>query len=403
MKRVSIVLIAFLILTGAGFISGRIFIGSKNKEAPIAVSLAEGKTEVKEDMGKTKVGETAQDNNINIGDTSEPQEQIVDLLPTKENLYSSNDAVNDNYTDHSDNGSEIAQPSDTIPASTTKYPEDNNLKQQNVIETLSSKDCSYIIRNDNLYISYDGGSQWKLVPITLEELLDRGDGLIPLLYKYYDDSSNFYLEDESYYITPQKTVFVYGGSSEIPLSMISSNDGGNTWTKTVVDTTLDGVRRTFISFSENGDYGNLVVAGNRTMHSEISTIYKTNDGGCTWSKVNYNSWDDSYHFLTISATFSTDKIGFITTKGSQDAFYTLDGGLTWNPLLFKEKPESLYDLNFAYVKNFVGNKGTIYVGTYDLEKPYYYKYVTDDYGLTWKFIGVEDTVKYLSELQEYGI
>lgn len=304
----------------------------------------------------------------------------------------------------------IAKTSDIVSAFTAKYPENNYLKQLKVIETESTKDCSYIIKNNNLYVSYDGGSQWKLVPITMEELLHRGDCLTNLINNYYDDPSNFYLEEESYYITPQKTVFVYGGSSKIPLSIISSNDAGNTWTRTVVDadlvSNLDfGVRRTFISFSGNDDCGYLVVAGGRLMYQEENIVYKTTDGGTTWNNLSVVNFDNPVHSLTISAAFSTDKIGFITMRGSQDRtiWYTIDGGSTWKTLTFNEKPESPYTIDFAYVKPFDENIGTIYVGTNDLEQPNYYKYVSDDYGITWRFVGVVNTVRFISELQKKGI
>lgn len=299
----------------------------------------------------------------------------------------------------------ISQTNDVISAFTAKYPDNNYMKQLKVIDVDSTKDCLYEIYKDQLYVSYDKGGQWKQVPITIEELLGHGDGLIPKLIKYKNDPYNFYLDEESYYITPEKTVFVYGGNSEIPLSIIISTDGGNTWTRTVVSNSMVGARRTFISFSEDGNCGYLVVGAYRTMHAELTFIYKTTDGGKSWSFVSSPDLGGGYHTLTVSATFSTDSIGFITMGGSQDqsVWYTMDGGMTWQNFIFGEKPESEYSVSMAYIKPFVGNKGVIYVGTYDLEKPYYYKYVSEDYGKTWRLVGLVNTVQFLSELQQYEI
>lgn len=96
------------------------------------------------------------------------------------------------------------------------------------VTTNSNKDqlANYVVRDNSLYITYDGGEKYVTVPASYSYLL-------------YEDNSTTSLKEGSYMITTEKTAFVYGGktanSTKVPVTVIYSDDKGENWTTCELD------------------------------------------------------------------------------------------------------------------------------------------------------------------------
>lgn len=184
------------------------------------------------------------------------------------------------------------------------------------------KQYTYKIENKTCYVSYDEGSTWKQVPVSIDKLTAVGDGR-PYLNK---------LQEGSFVITPKKTAFVYGGTREGPLMVIYSEDMGDTWKSTEISRTLESARVRFCSFP-TATAGYVIAAGDRAMSQEIQIIYKTTDGGASWKEVGKGPRTS----LLQSGGFVEDNLGFIsypTIQGAETNFYrSEDGGKTFEPII----------------------------------------------------------------------
>lgn len=181
---------------------------------------------------------------------------------------------------------------------------------------------TYKIENKICYVSYNGGNSWTEVPVSLEDLVEAADGRA-----YYNK-----LQEKSYVITQEKTAFVYGGTRELPLTVTYSDDMGKTWNKAEINKDIDSARLRFLSFP-TASLGYAVLAGGRVMSQESQVIYKTTDGGASWSEVGAGPRTS----LLQSAGFIDENVGFMTypkIEGAKTNFYrTEDGGKTFEPVI----------------------------------------------------------------------
>ncbi len=243
---------------------------------------------------------------------------------------------------------------------------------------------TYKIENKVCYVSYNGGSTWKEVPVPLETLAAVGDGR-----PYYNK-----LQEKSYVITPEKTALVYGGTREKPLSIIYSEDMGTTWKRAEISKTLDSARIKFCSFPTN-TVGYVVAAGERAMSQERQIIFKTTDGGSSWKEVGVGPRTS----LLQSAGFIDENLGFMSypkIEGAETNFYrTEDGGKSFKPIILPVVKQEWMGSTFEpfiqpetpYVENgqlFLlvgqGAQGDFKGGTVMA------KYKSDDKGKTWSFV-----------------
>jgi hypothetical protein len=198
---------------------------------------------------------------------------------------------------------------------------DENKQKYEAEIPYEKKQYTYKIENKTCFVSYDEGSTWKRVPVSIEKLTAVGDGR-PYLNK---------LQEGSFVITPKKTAFVYGGTREAPLTVIYSEDMGETWKSTEIGTTLESARIRFCSFPTETE-GYIIAAGDRTMSQEIQIIYKTTDGGASWNKVGTGPRTS----LLQSGGFVEDNLGFMSypkIQGAETNFYrTEDGGKTFESI-----------------------------------------------------------------------
>lgn len=145
------------------------------------------------------------------------------------------------------------------------------------VTTNSNKDelANYAIKENSLYVTYDGGEKYITVPVSYSYLL-------------YEDNSTTSLKQDSYMITTGKTAFVYGGktanSTKVPVTVIYSDDKGENWTTCELDN-IYNADYYYVKFfdSDNG----VVVCGYAKSNdtNESSKIYKTSNGGESWDMV----------------------------------------------------------------------------------------------------------------------
>jgi hypothetical protein len=248
---------------------------------------------------------------------------------------------------------------------------------------LSGKN-TYRIYNDKCSISYDGGNNWVDIDMPIHDLTDVSDG-----NTYYNK-----LQEGSFIIDPKRTILTYGGTREIPLSLIKSTDSGKTWKKITIDKNHEVMysgRLKFISFV-NSKTGFIVVTTERVMGTEAKAIFKTTDGGNTWTKVDVKS--DINHHKLYKASFLTEKIGFMSMEYTQytEIYRTEDGGITWSTIDISNKDiENYIQAENVYLEN---DKFYLLLSEgLEVNSTKKAKFISNDNGKTFKFTGKFEEVK----------
>lgn len=247
------------------------------------------------------------------------------------------------------------------------------------------KQYTYRILDGVCSVSYDGGATWTRVPAALEDLTAVGDG-----NPYYNQ-----LQEGSYLITPEKTVFVYGAAMQV--KVLYSEDQGKSWKTTVLDTDIPGIRAKFCSFP-TPQVGYLVLAGSRTMSQEGHTIYKTEDGGATWKVVG----NDPSTRILLDARFISEDVGFFSypqinyessgqVQEHRLGFYrTQDGGENFELVSLPIDEEHQDIFIEAEAPYFEGSKLVVLVNQGDsgdyMGGRVCAKFVSEDLGATWSYL-----------------
>lgn len=242
----------------------------------------------------------------------------------------------------------------------------------------------YRIENDKLEITYDNGETWKEVPVEINRLFE-GD---------YNGPENELIED-SYLISPQRTVFIVGGNENI--AVMQSTDQGENWETTTIPAVIQGIRIRIIDFiSENNGF--LILTGGRTMSWEGNIIYKTEDGGKTWEEAGNVPTERQ----VTSGGFIDEELGFVSfgainvneSPGMPDIYRTADGGNTWSKIEVPIPAEYQGIFTVAETPTFDGSQGTMLVnqgpnGDYQGGNVKA-KFVSVDDGATWSFANLVD-------------
>ena len=193
----------------------------------------------------------------------------------------------------------------------------------------SNKDqlANYSIKDNSLLVTYDG-EKYVSVPVSYSYLM------------YEDNNSATTLKEGSYMITTEKTAFVYGGktanNTRIPVTVVYSDDKGENWTTCELDNiyTADYY---YVRFFD-ADHGVIVCGYGKSYDTnESSRIYSTSNGGESWETVGSGP---ATNIIKGVVYLSTD-IGFFCynyVDGMDSNLYkTDDGGKTFSKVILEEQ------------------------------------------------------------------
>lgn len=244
---------------------------------------------------------------------------------------------------------------------------------------------TYKIEGGICYVSYNAGMSWTEVDVDLKSLTS-GDN--------YQNK----LQDGSYLITPEMTAIVYGGTPTIPLSMIYSSNQGQDWNEVQVTTEILYARVKLLSFPTPST-GYLIVGHDKTMSSEVQTLFKTEDGGQSWSIVGQGPETRLVQF----GGFITEQVGFISyppiNEGYSNFYRTEDGGQTFEEIFLPTLEITIDGLTLTpfvqpEVPYYEGNQLMLLVGQGSegdvLGGRLMAKLTSNDAGKTWTFVEYDE-------------
>ena len=178
-----------------------------------------------------------------------------------------------------------------------------------------------------------GFSQWEDISISTDQTLSAVDFLDDNIGFISGFSTIFRTDDggdlwtsiylggnlvflEDIFIINENDIVAVGKDVDVNRSLIvSSSDGGSTWTETLLESTSN-LNSVFFPSDSIG-----YCAGS------LGTIIKTADGGNTWEKLETGNTN-----ILQSTFFLNDTLGFVVGGGPTTGIIlkTIDGGTTWN-------------------------------------------------------------------------
>ena len=234
-------------------------------------------------------------------------------------------------------------------------------------------------------VTWNYGEGWQEVPIAFEDLTARGDQM---------DGALTGVQEKSYVVSEDMAAFAYGGSSEVPVTVAWTKDQGKNWTTSVVTHDYTSVRRLFLSFPD-AEHGFLVLTDGRTMWQEGDVLFRTEDGGFTWTEVERET-PPGYggsHSLTMGAEFITPEVGFTAIRSSQEPllYRTEDGGVNWEQCSFPPASGAEYveSYTMAYPPEQKEDRLCIYLSMEEYSElgGTKLRYESQDLGKTWVYTG----------------
>lgn len=199
--------------------------------------------------------------------------------------------------------------------------------KEDTSNTSAERLTKYIIRDNILSVTYDGGQHYTTVPVDIENLL-------------FEANSTSTLKDGSYMITTSKTAFIYGGKTgaadKVPVTICYSNDKGANWTTCELDSIYNAEDYYVHFFDENKG---VVVCGYAMTDNEKESykIYKTDNGGESWTTVG----SGPANYLLKGIAYVDENVGFFCFNymdGMDGNLYiTKDGGKTFSKVNLPEQ------------------------------------------------------------------
>lgn len=194
------------------------------------------------------------------------------------------------------------------------------------------------------------------------------------------------VQSGSCYVSESLIVLSFGGSYDVPVTVLVSTDAGDNYSKIVVDRELTDVRALFVSHPEGSNFVYLLVTSGRVMSEEGTCIYKSTDLGTTWEQIDAAQPNDGIHFLTTGFGYINDTTGFICihSNDSPAMLYTQDGGAIWEKSVFNDI-ESVYTM--TTMPFYDGEVLYIYVGEseYSIGTGPICVMSSTDQGATWNY------------------
>ncbi|WP_434630982.1 hypothetical protein PQ689_10410 [Thermoanaerobacterium thermosaccharolyticum] len=248
----------------------------------------------------------------------------------------------------------------------------------------SFKNDQNTLENLQIFKSLDGGNSWTQINLPID-----------ILSK--DVYSNIYVENVvPYFLDPDNVWISWINNNDESLYILKTTDGGKTWNKLSYKLPQLSQSISKIQFV-TPNTGWLLAVSDGAAEQQIKYLFRTNDGGKTWEKINVTS-SDSYSGLPLVGT-STDMIFYGADNGwigvsnpiSADVilYKTGDGGNTWSKVSVPT-PQSFekYCIISASVPVFKDDKnGTLNIDFYRTNdgksENHTVTYVTNDGGNTW--------------------
>lgn len=264
-------------------------------------------------------------------------------------------------------------------------PEDDTEEKEDYADEF----VEYRIRSSSLEVSFDGGDMFTTVPVDLKNLM-------------LSDDDTSVLQNGSYVLTQAVTAFVTGGATingeKVPVSVIYTQDQGDSWTSTPIDQIFDASYVYMRMFDENN--GALVIGYARAGEQEFSRIYSTVDGSESWDPVG----EGAVNYAIKGAIFTDNDTAFIAYHYNENVknnlYVSHDGGKTFSEIAWPEgqfeegsdAQELKWDEVFKEATVPVQEQGgniAVYLtqgegGTY-MGGQAAAKYVSHDNGNTWEF------------------
>ena len=274
-------------------------------------------------------------------------------------------------------------------ADNSNYVPDDNPDEPGESADYEDEFVQYRIRSSTLEVSFDGGDSYSAVPVDLKYLM-------------VSDDDTSVLEPGSFVLKQAVTAFVTGGATingeKVPVSVIYTQDQGNSWVTTPVDQIFD-VSYIYMKMFNETD-GVLVLAYAKAGEQEFSKIYNTRDGCETWDPVG----NGPENFALKGVLYTDPETAFFTYHYNENVKNNLsvshDGAksfsavtwpegkletgtdeqqLKWSDV-FKEASVPVQDQNGLLVVYLTQGEGGTYMGGQAAAK-----YVSDDNGNNWKF------------------
>ena len=222
---------------------------------------------------------------------------------------------------------------------------------------------------NGLRISYNKKKSWVGVPIPNEYLVSNID---------YNKEK---LKENTYYITHKKTAFVSNFNSDILI--VTTDDKGKTWNKVELKGAYQEGEM-FIGFSDQ-DHGYCVVTTDVAMGKQYSFVYITTDGGKTFKEI--GNTNEVYPRVITGVGFLDEKVGFIGFRYENDnnptVYRTDDSGDTWHKLDIKLPADYTYD--YATPLSLKFNDGIIMLPVKLRDNDKIINFISTDKGLTFKY------------------
>ena len=231
------------------------------------------------------------------------------------------------------------------------------------------------VSDGTLQVTFDGGAEWTDVPLSTDLLFERGDER---------DGALTQVQDGSYTVSEDLAAIAYGGSPSMPVSVILSTDGGQSWEKVTVPAETSSARQLFLCRAGQSDTLYLVATRERSMSVEGECLCVSSDKGRTWSQVDSRYKGDPFHFTDTDASFTDENTGFLCMQDSQapSMLYTVDGGNHWLEAQFDSLPQGY---TMAYAPRSCEEGLEMFVGM-DGYKKYsgsMYRMISTDGGVSW--------------------
>jgi photosystem II stability/assembly factor-like uncharacterized protein len=150
-------------------------------------------------------------------------------------------------------------------------------------------------------------------------------------------------------VSSQPNVFYFGGTGS---SIWKTTDAGNTWTPVADKLSVSSIGSIAVAETD----ANIVYAGTgetciRGNISHGDGVYKSTDAGATWTNIGLH---DTRHIGRVIVHPKNADIVFVAALGhaygpnaERGVFRSMDGGKTWEKVLYKDEKTGAIDIAFA--------------------------------------------------------